>query len=53
MNAQYKDKKPKDSGWSDVRKSLNGTSDRGLLSLISKLYLLSRPNKDFMDARFT
>ena len=52
MNAQYKDKNHKVVGWSDVKRALNGTSYRDLLSLIGELYLLSRSNKDFMDARF-
>lgn len=38
--------------WLDIRKTLSKCSERDLIGLIADLYALSKPNKDFLEARF-
>lgn len=38
--------------WLDIRKTLSQCERRDLIGLIADLYALSKPNKDFLEARF-
>ncbi len=38
--------------WLDIRKTLSKYSARDLIGLIADLYVLSKPNKDFLEALF-
>ena len=52
MSKANKIKNPNGSKWLDIRKALKYASQRDLLGLIGELYLLSKSNKDFLEARF-
>jgi hypothetical protein len=51
-DANIKTKQPNSSNWLEIKKALKYASERDLLGLVGELYLLSKANKDFLEARF-